>query len=162
MDKEIHIKKGKNILTIITIIWVGLVLVFAMQSVEVSNSISRLITQKIYNLFSLAGIEKQGLTPQEQIEYHNVILRKCAHLLMFIVLGILSAQSVLKTKKSQKSIKAIVFCVLIAIIGELVQLFVDGRTARIKDVLLDSIGSTIGVLLMFLYTKIQRKKYIAK
>ena len=39
----------------------------------------------------------------------------------------------------------IAFCILYAASDELHQLFVDGRGAQVKDVLIDSAGSIVGV-----------------
>ena len=42
------------------------------------------------------------------------------------------------------------FCVTVASLDETIQLFVSGRSAQISDVLLDSVGALVGMVLFLI------------
>lgn len=153
-------KYKKKVLIIVLSIWIGILLYFSLQSSEASNNMSRLLAQRLDALLGRIGIEKNGLTEQEQIEYYNIILRSFAHLFIYFVLGKLSNELLLKTKVRYKKIIAICFCVFLAIMGEIVQLYIDGRTARVRDVLVDSAGAVIGVVFVPIHVCVEKLKFI--
>ena len=67
------------------------------------------------------------------------------HFTEFAVLGVLSSLTMFQTKVSRRTLAAMVFCLLIASMDEILQLFVDGRTERVVDVLIDGAGALSGV-----------------
>ena len=85
----------------------------------------------------------------------SIIIRKLAHFTEYFILGILVANFIKNIHK--KPYYAIIFCILYAISDEIHQIFVQGRSGEIKDILIDTCGSTIGILLN---TKINRKRII--
>lgn len=80
-------------------------------------------------------------------------VRKIAHFVEYMILGGLSAASWVlyraEEKENRKPFFLIAwgFCVLFAMIDELHQAFVPGRTSSIRDVLLDSVGALFGAFL---------------
>lgn len=80
-------------------------------------------------------------------------VRKIAHFVEYMILGGLSAASwVLYQAEEQESRKPFFLiawgtCVLFAVLDELYQAFVPGRTSSIRDVLLDSVGALFGAFL---------------
>jgi len=52
-----------------------------------------------------------------------------------------------------------VFCVLYAISDETHQIFVPGRSAQISDVLIDSVGAIVGILMYLVLARIKLKRY---
>lgn len=77
-------------------------------------------------------------------------VRKIAHFVEYMILGGLSAASWIlyqaEEKENRKTFFLIAwgFCVLFAMIDELHQAFVPGRTSSIRDVFLDSVGALFG------------------
>ena len=53
---------------------------------------------------------------------------------------------------------AILFCILIALIDEAIQIFSVGRAFELSDLVLDSSGSIIGGILILLLWKIKEKR----
>ena len=51
---------------------------------------------------------------------------------------------------------SLMFCILYAISDELHQLFVPGRGAQVKDVLIDSFGSFVGIGFYEMVSKMKR------
>lgn len=96
------------------------------------------------------------------------IVRKMAHFSIYAMLGILTinyTNTIEEKKITKRIIYALTFCMLYAITDEFHQYFIPGRSAEIRDVLIDSLGALIGILLTIgisktinkLKTNIERK-----
>ena len=75
--------------------------------------------------------------------------RKTAHFTIYLILGLLVG-TLLKEyniKTKQIIIYGVLICMTYAISDEIHQIFVIGRSGEIKDVLIDTCGSTTGILL---------------
>lgn len=81
-------------------------------------------------------------------------VRKIAHFVEYMILGGLSAASWVLHQAEEKENRKPFFliawgsCVLFAVLDELHQAFVPGRTSSIRDVLLDSVGALFGAFLV--------------
>lgn len=78
------------------------------------------------------------------------IVRKMAHFSIYAMLGILTMNymdTIEGKKTSKKAIYALMFCFLYAMTDEFHQYFIPGRSAEIRDVLIDSSGALMGILL---------------
>lgn len=78
------------------------------------------------------------------------IIRKCAHVSEFFILGILVINLISKYNVKYSYLISFIVCVLYASIDEFHQLFVPGRSGLVTDVLIDLIGVVLGLLLVFL------------
>lgn len=92
------------------------------------------------------------------IELLNLIIRKLAHYIEYLILGILVINMFIKNNIPQSYLISIIFCIIYAISDEIHQIFTPGRACQIKDILIDSIGSITGIYLYKLISK--RKKSI--
>ena len=70
-----------------------------------------------------------------------------------MILGVLSSIALKYMKVGYKSIIGLGYCVLIASLDETLQLFVSGRAGRVQDVLIDSAGAFVGIVLVFICFK---------
>lgn len=86
---------------------------------------------------------------------YTFIVRKIAHLILYLVLGLL-VYNVCKDNK-KRIIISLFICIFYACTDEFHQLFVIGRSGEIRDIIIDSIGSFIGILI---YNYIYRKRHI--
>jgi len=77
---------------------------------------------------------------------YDFILRKLAHVFVFMVLTYLVAAS-LDSKQRHYLLFVIIVAIAYAFIDELHQTFVQGRVGSSRDVLVDSVGVFLGVLL---------------
>ena len=78
----------------------------------------------------------------------DTYVRKLAHLTEFMALDgsiYYMFNQVFKTHTAQKSI---LLAICIASLDEVIQIYTPGRIATIGDVLLDTVGSIIGILIM--------------
>lgn len=130
-----------------TLLFVTMLLIFLLssQSTMETQQLSRSVSEKILEIQQLLfGNSANLINDAEEI---NWILRKLAHFLLFMLLGILSALVFAgRNPISRKWIlPAILICILYAVGDEFHQMFVLGRTASVQDVLLDSAGSITGI-----------------
>lgn len=96
-----------------------------------SSDISSGLSYKIYELLNL----------NIDFELFHVFIRKTAHFVEYAILGVFASLSF----KKEYFLRILLLCVFVASIDECIQLFVDGRSGQISDVLLDSIGSFTGI-----------------
>ena len=88
------------------------------------------------------------------------IVRKSAHFSIYTMLGILTTNFMLtieNKKMSKRAIIALIFCILYAITDEFHQKFIPGRSAELRDVLIDTSGAMLGILLTIAVTLLTRK-----
>ena len=91
------------------------------------------------------------------------LVRKTAHFIVYFVLGMLvfnAAKTLSKQKNNRLALISIIICIVYAASDELHQAFVPGRSAQLTDVLLDSIASIIGVIVLkYIYEKITSRRH---
>lgn len=86
----------------------------------------------------------------EELGFWDFILRKIFHITEYAVLSILLVNALFVSvgfKKSNIYLLSFVLGVLYAISDEIHQYFVPGRFFSIVDILIDSIGVTVGIVL---------------
>lgn len=146
------IKNKKNILAIISVIvWMIIVFLF-------SNEVSEESTKTSYKVID--GIIKivpsiNELEDNEKIEISKKIfvpIRKIAHITLYTLGGILIYNAINIVKAEVKNKKKIIISFFIgltyAITDEIHQIFVPGRAAQITDILIDSLGIIIGIVII--------------
>lgn len=86
-------------------------------------------------------------------EKFNLILRKNAHAFEYLVLAMLVASALFSFNlKGKSSVIYVMFiCLFYAITDEFHQMFVPGRTSLVSDVLIDFLGSIIGMGAFYLF-----------
>ena len=105
-----------------------------------------------------------------------VIVRKLAHFSEYALLGFFTARALKlyfsETKPSAPNTKSsscvtkkyvafsILFCALYACTDEFHQIFISGRSGELKDVALDTIGATFGVLIYSIFVKFITKTHV--
>ncbi len=141
-------KNKRFIFITITLIWTAVIFSFSLQSGEVSGDLSGSVLEAILGFF-MPGV----LESPEKLELFHLILRKCAHFTEFMILGVLSSIALKYMKAGYKGIIGLGYCVLIASLDETLQLFVSGRAGRVRDVLIDSAGALVGIVVVFVCLK---------
>lgn len=89
---------------------------------------------------------KFGFHPNLKIM--DTYVRKLAHLTEFMALGAIIYYTFKQVFKTQIAKKSILLAFCIASLDEVIQIYTPGRTATITDVLLDTTGSIIGILII--------------
>lgn len=157
MKKIIHTHKI-FIYFSITVLWSFFIFSFSFQDADTSSSLSSGFGQWIIEtFFPFMGNYLEKMTT-EQIEFLHHILRKCGHFTEFFILGIFSMQTFAQTEIRGRYLWAEVMCMAVASTDETIQLFSDGRSGQISDVLLDSIGAAVGIFVMYLLRRLVLKQ----
>lgn len=131
--------KNKNSLLLV-ILW--MIFIFVMSSFDATSSSnqSNFIVDIITSIINIKDI---GLL--------SLIIRKLAHFIEYFILGILVINFI--TRYDKKIIIAILLCIIYATSDEIHQIFVPGRSCQIIDIMIDSLGSIMGIYLYKLITK---------
>ena len=163
------------ILGILILIWMITIFLFSSQDGMESESTSDIITNRIVNENIKNDIEgknysNEGTNETSVTEYNyeyemykggvRLVVRKSAHFIIYLVGGILVFNFLKTYNLSIKKIigLTILFILIYASTDEFHQLFVEGRTARVSDVLLDTCGAICGLILIFICSKILKLK----
>lgn len=118
----------------------------AEESLETSDSIVNVVID------SLLEEHKDSLSESEYNSFREKLshfVRKSAHFAAYTVLGILTGSALYTHRLKNKTVAylSVLICFLYAVSDEIHQVFVPGRAGRISDVMIDTSGAVIGVLL---------------
>ncbi|HOJ11795.1 MAG TPA: VanZ family protein [Clostridiales bacterium] len=124
------------------ILWMSLIFYLSHQPAAKSSELSTSITEVIIDTI-------ETVAPQVKIEKGDLhyIVRKNAHFFYYLVLGILVVNALRRSGiYGYKSILlALLICILYAVSDEAHQIFIPGRSGEIRDVIIDSTGSNVGI-----------------
>ncbi len=143
--------------TLLIICWMFMIFNFSSQNGEQSSSLSSGIIVKIVEI--VKGNELSTDEKEKYIEEYSFIIRKLAHFSVYFVLGLL-IYNLLKDFLPVTPvlfIYSLLFCIIYSCTDEIHQLFVGGRHGSIIDVLIDSVGSIIGISIYYICNKIKIK-----
>lgn len=124
------------------ILWMLVIFLLSHQDASQSGSLSSGLLTRILGL--LAPI----LPPKLPLPLLHLILRKGAHFTAYLILSLL----VLRTQEDKSTsfrLKALLLCSLYAMTDEFHQTFIPGRAGLVTDVLLDTSGAALGILLQW-------------
>lgn len=144
--------KRKVFSWLLVILWMALIFYLSHQPANRSNGLSKGATSIIVEI-----IEKIAPKLDINISSFNNIVRKSAHFFIYLVLGVLAANGLrMSGIIGYKAISfALLICVLYAISDELHQLFVPGRGGQVRDVIIDSTGAIVGIVMYNGFIKIR-------
>lgn len=130
------------------IIWCGFIFYMSSQTATDSSEMSMATSSFLEEAFFTTYINE--IFTADMMEG---TIRKLAHVFEYTVLGILAARAFLVTKKRNIYKRwcsySWFFCFFYACTDEFHQFFVEGRGAAFQDVIIDSIGFTCGILMVF-------------
>lgn len=137
------------------ILWMILIFCFSNQKADDSSKLSDGVIVKIASVFTKGDLTKNK--KDELIDKYTFIIRKTAHFSIYLILGILSINFLSSFDIRHIIAFSSLICFIYACTDEFHQLFVIGRSCEVRDILIDTLGSFIGILI---YSKI--KLYINK
>lgn len=146
----VSMNKQKLFSWVIVALWMAMIFYFsaqvANQSEHLSSGVSRMIIGVIEKIIPDAAFD---------MDLFNHIVRKNAHFFVYLILGGLVFNALKRSGfQGVRSIGvAILICFLYAVSDELHQLFVPGRAGQVKDVLIDSSGACVGILVRWIIGK---------
>lgn len=136
---------------LLVVILMIIIFMFSKDPAVSSSDKSNYLVETLVNFFKLKNIDLFEL---------NVIIRKLAHFIIYFILGVLVFNAVKDTSsKTLISIMiiSILICTLYAETDEFHQMLVPGRSGEVRDVIIDSAGSSQGALIYFLILKNKNK-----
>jgi VanZ family protein len=139
------------------VIWLGVIFVGS-TSVMSNEHTSRYIIPFLLWL-------KPGMTVQT-IWVIIVSMRKCVHVTEYAVLALLSWRAlrslpILRPKTLMVFVAVLLGCTMLAASDEFHQVFVKSRTPSVRDVLLDTSGAVLGLLIGLSFARRHPKKFRA-
>ncbi len=144
----------RRILGGLLFLWMAGIFLASHQTGVESTEISDSVAEGVQSLFS-------GEFPMESLTY---LVRKSAHLALYAVGGMM-ALGFLETyplSPGKQAGYALAFVVFYAASDEYHQTFIEGRSGQASDVLLDSIGAVLGVILLLLWERRREGKCWSK
>ena len=140
--------KKRIIKWVILIIWMIIIFLFSNQaySGDTTHSILENVLPSILN-----------------IDILNFIIRKSAHFIEYFILTLLTISLLKEYSLTERIILllSLIICFTYACTDEIHQAFIPGRTSLFKDVLIDTSGGLISLILYYIfnkYKKISRNK----
>lgn len=151
----------------LVIIWMIIIFWFSSMNSNLSNNRSKNIINKVIettvDTTNKIGITNDHLSEQKKQEVTNDLnkpIRKLMHASVYLILTILLMNALMVS--NIKLCKAIVLSILISLLyacsDEYHQTFINGRTGKLSDVLIDTCGSISGISLYSLGYFVYQKK----
>ena len=127
------------------LLWMGLIFYLSAQPAAESSATSGSTALLLYRLYRLLGLH--GASEADFLETYMRLIRKSAHLIEFMILGILVSINIREYKTKHVVLWSLLLSGIYAISDELHQLFVTNRSCEITDMLIDCAGAFLGVFL---------------
>ena len=158
-----NIKYIKYIKCIIAIICCIMIFSFSAVPATSSTKQSKGLT---YNVIKLLNGNKLSEKELEKLTKKvNPLVRKIAHFSIYMILAIFTYMFIEELNIKSKSEKEIlrkniiytcIFCIIYAIFDEIHQIYVPGRTGKAIDVIIDTLGSCMGIAILLLNNFIKK------
>ncbi len=146
-------------LIILTVLWLSVIYGFSGESSDASDSTSGAVTEAILDVTVKDFSDLSESDQKDMVDKYNHPVRKLAHFSEYALLGVLI--SLIYICCNFRSTRLLVFsaatCVLLAASDEIHQIFVPGRACRFTDILIDSSGSVLGILIVIAIVSLLKK-----
>lgn len=149
-------KKGNYNLIIsfgVVIVWMIVIFLFSNMNTVSSNGASKgminIMVDVGVRIADGIGVLDSVPNEQERLEFINDLnrpMRKVMHFMVYLVLAVLILYTLKNRRVKNKGIITLVICILYAMTDEYHQTFIRGRTGQFMDVLIDTLGASIGIL----------------
>jgi VanZ family protein len=130
-------------------VWMGIIFLLSSEGAHDSKARSGAIVDLLKDSFNTTFTE----------DFLSFLTRKAAHVITYLVLGIL-IYSIISTYKFTTK-RTIALCILLAcfyaIFDEIHQLFVPGRSGEVRDILIDTVAASAGVGTYYIFSKLKLK-----
>ena len=147
------------IFTLLAVLWCGFIFFLSSENSEQSSQRSDGIIRTVCETFNS---DFKDYSPQRQDEIISDLsfwVRKGAHFSAYAVLGALAFQAFcFMKKKLLRSTAAVGAACLYAVSDEIHQSFSPGRSAELRDILIDTCGAAIAVCISLLVIRLIDRK----
>lgn len=160
-------KKIKYVKCIIAIICCIIIFSFSAVPATASTKQSKGLTYNVIKLLNVNKLSEKELT--KLTKKVNPLVRKIAHFSIYMILAIVTYMFIeelnIKSKSEKERLRkniiyTCIFCIIYAVFDEIHQIYVPGRTGKAIDVIIDTLGSCMGIAILLLnnFIKIRCKK----
>lgn len=125
------------------IIWMLIIFLESAMTGEVSSGQSHFIVDLLFSIFSI---------PLQYHDFISFLIRKCAHITEYAILTFLLFYGLHKNDYSYLILPAIL-AFIYSCGDEIHQLSVNGRAGQFQDVIIDSIGIIISIIILYFLRK---------
>lgn len=136
----------KYIKLLLVIIWMIIIFMFSNQKADDSSKLSDGLILKTVRI--IEKINHKKYSDEEILNKFVKPVRKLAHFTIYLILGILVYIFIDDLNLKNIIIISLMICLIYSISDEIHQLFIEGRTGKITDVLIDTCGSFIGIVIV--------------
>ncbi len=145
--------KNKIIKWVLVLLWMGLIFYFSSRDSDSSTVQSRSVVNKT-NIVEIYE-EKNNVNSDTAIRDVDRVFRKVAHVAEYLVLAILLCIALSEYNLNLSKILLISFivCLIYSASDEAHQLLVSGRSGELRDIIIDNIGSIIGLFGYYLFKR---------
>ncbi len=104
----------------------------------------------IWGILIYSGSSEQSIS-LSAVYWQDLVIHKLAHIIEYSILGILIYRALIHEKMSRRTavMYAIIISLLYGISDEFHQKFTPTRSPRLRDVIIDTIGATSGILIVW-------------
>jgi VanZ family protein len=151
----------KIISALIVLLTMVAIFMFSSENGEKSNKTSGGVTAFVVKTV-VKDFEKMTLQKKESVmQKFTEIVRTLAHFGIFSVLGFFSANFIntFKCSHLKRNVFAVVFGFAYALSDEIHQIFVPGRAFQISDIVVDTVGAVLGVIVFWLTLTAFKRKF---
>lgn len=144
-----RVRMYSNIAGVLAVAWMCVIFAFSAQTKEESSVVSEGLS---YRMASATGLFFHLNIDEETLRAIEHLIRKSAHMTEFAILAVLIFIWLGRWQmiRLRRTVGAMALASLYACTDEFHQLFVEGRAGLLSDVLVDSLGAVIGVLVFLL------------
>ena len=143
----------KKYYIIFIFIWMILIYSFSNKNTTDSNKSSMYLIYNvsktvlnISNKLNITNVDSDAYSRKLAVKLNKPV-RKLAHFFIYLILSIIVIFVLKLYKINNAYLLSFMICFIYSISDEVHQLFVSGRTSSIIDVIIDSMGCIIGILL---------------
>ena len=136
----------KYIKLLLVIIWMIIIFMFSNQKADDSSKLSDGLILKTVRI--IEKINHKKYSDEEILNKFVKPVRKLAHFTIYLILGILVYIFIDDLNLKNIILISLMICLIYSISDEIHQLFIEGRTGKITDVLIDTCGSFIGIVIV--------------
>lgn len=149
--------KRKIIFGILIVFWMIIIFLFSNQNGDVSSSKSQKIVDIIIKIF-IKDFDTYSLVRQKELlSKLSFFVRKCAHMCEYAILALLVFFFLTDNLKLFRYVIPIIVCFIYACSDEFHQSFIGGRGPSFKDVMIDTLGSVLIIVCLFVFFFIRKK-----
>lgn len=140
---------------LLVIMWMIIIFMFSNQKAVESDKLSNGLILKTVRI--IEKITHKTYSDEEILHKFVRPVRKMAHFTIYLILGILVYIFIDDLNIKNIILISLMICLIYSISDEIHQLFIEGRSGKITDVLIDTCGSFIGIIIINKIKKVIHK-----